>query len=61
MTATVDTVAMLTAAHRPPTRHRRHTRPHWARRAAFWTAVGFVAVTFLLGLVGWAALLTAVF
>lgn len=39
-------------------RHRATTRRGWLRRTAVLAALVFAGVTFLFGLVGWAALLT---
>lgn len=61
----MTSVATQIIAPRPqyPTHTARHRRPgarSWLRRTALWAAVGFAAVTFLLGLVAWAAMLSVV-
>lgn len=61
MSTTVATEIL--APRRYPThtaRHRRAGTRSWLRRTAFWAGVGFAAVTFLLGLVGWVAMLSVI-
>lgn len=60
-TATTD---ILAGGHYHPLHAARHRRPggrSWLRRTAIITAAVFAAVTFLFGLIGWAAVLTVVF